>query len=144
METLLQKTAKSLLGDHLNQKSRALSRGKRFLALKVLTLRPRAKLFIIAAAAFSAICGLVAPYFQKIFLDILLGHPPSDLTPLTGLTTHQSLLAAIVCAFFGMIISQLAAVILRVYCAREGAILNGQLAKEIYTHALRLTGQARS
>ena len=144
METLLQKTAKSLLGDHLNQKSRALSRGKRFLALKVLTLRPRAKIFIIAAAAFSAICGLVAPYFQKIFLDILLGHPPSDLNALSGLTTHQSLLAAIVCAFFGMIISQLAAVILRVYCAREGAILNGQLAKEIYTHALRLTGQARS
>lgn len=144
METLLQKTAKSLLGDLLNQKSRALSRGKRRLALKVLTLRPRAKIFIVAAAAFSAICGLIAPYFQKIFLDILLGHPPSDLNPLSGLSTKDSLIAAILCAFLGMIVSQLAAVLLRVYCAREGVILNGQLAREIYTHALRLTGQARS
>jgi len=144
METLLENTAKSLLGDHLSGKCRTLSRGKKLLTLKILTLRPRAKLFIIAAAAFSAICGLIAPYFQKIFLDILLGHPPETLNPFSGLSIQESLLAAISFAFLGIIVSQLAAVILRVYCAREGAILNGHLAKEIYTHALRLTGQARS
>ena len=86
--------------------------------------------------------GLCAPYFQKLFLDTLLGH--SELTLRLGLERHAALTVCIGLSFAGMLLTQVAIVGLRIACAKAAINLQRMLSSEIYLHSLRLTAQARS
>lgn len=139
----LSSLSRKILRGHVAPKGWRRGYLKRHLTLRILSFRPLERCIMIALATFSTVLGFVSPYFQKLFLDTLLGHGSSLPSFTFGFGTHQLLVLAITLAFVGMMVTQFINVILRVFCAREGVILNGQLSREFYLHSLRLTGQAR-
>ena len=116
---------------------------RRHLTWHVLSHRPKTKILIILMALVATLLGLVAPYFQKLFLDIMLGHHTASFEPRVGGTTN-ALIIVITVAFLAMILTQGVTVLLRILCAKAGAQLQNDLSREIHLHSLRLTGLARS
>jgi ATP-binding cassette, subfamily B, multidrug efflux pump len=114
---------------------------RRGLTWLVLSSNYPLKAGIIAIALLATLLGLVAPYCQKLFLDLLLGH--SDWNAAIGVSVHGALILSISLSFAGMLMTQMALVGLRVTCAKAGVDFQRELSNEIYLHCLRLTGQAR-
>lgn len=116
---------------------------RRHLTWQVLSHRPRLKMGIIGIATLATILGLVAPFLQKLFLDIMLGHRIESFEAAVGGTTN-ALIVTILGACLAMTLAQVTTVTLRILCARAGTYLQNDLSREIYLHSLRLTGLARS
>lgn len=116
---------------------------RRHLTWQVLSHRPRMKVAIISVALMATLLGLVAPFFQKLFLDIMLGHHTAHFEEAVGGTTN-ALIVTISIACLSMLLAQATTVGLRILCAKAGTLLQNDLSREIYLHSLRLTGLARS
>ena len=116
---------------------------RRHLTWHVLSHRPRLKVVIISIATLATLLGLIAPFLQKLFLDIMLGHHVQQLEGAVGGTTN-ALVVTILGACLTMTLAQATTVVLRILCARAGTYLQNDLSREIYLHSLRLTGLARS
>jgi ATP-binding cassette, subfamily B, multidrug efflux pump len=115
---------------------------KRGLVWQVLTDDWPGKISIAAMALLVTALGLLAPYFQKLFLDMLLGR--FEGTVPWGLSAHGALTLFIGLSFAGMLATQLAVVGLRITCGKAAIKLQRELSNEVYLHSLRVTAQARS
>lgn len=101
------------------------------LAWRVLLMRPWMRVLIFSSATLSAACGLVSPYFQKLFVDDLVARHSTDV-PL------GHFLALIVGAFASLLAGQTLAALTRLLCVREGALVNRFLSRSLYDHVLHL------
>ena len=115
---------------------------RRGLVWRVMTDDWPGKIRITAMALLVTVLGLIAPYFQKLFLDTILGHQ-EWMMPL-GLSAHGALTLFIGLSFAGMLSTQLAVVGLRITCGKAAVKLQRELSNEVYLHSLRITAQARS
>lgn len=121
----------------------ALSTG---LTKQVLSFRLSSRITIFALAAAGAVIGLLAPWYQKIFVDALTGGQvafPAQ-PGLTILSDFSSpVVKAIYFAFAAMLIAQAFSLLVRVICAREASLVHGTLADAVYNHTLNLTSESR-
>lgn len=91
------------------------------------------KLLILSTSFFSALAGLMAPWFQKEFIDRLTG----TVTPLR-LDWVESPLAWITLAFIAMILGQAASQLTNYMGAREAIFLQRIFAKKLYNKMMNL------
>lgn len=112
---------------------RILSQG---LAWQILSARPSMRFLIIGLACLSALCGLLGPYFQKLFIDSVLEGSGSRL-PVRELVLYISL------AFIALLLSQSFAVVCKLVCSREGVVINRWLSKSLYVQGLKLSQASR-
>jgi ABC-type multidrug transport system fused ATPase/permease subunit len=114
--------------------ARALARG---LTFRVLTMRPHARLVILAIATASALAGLLGPYFQKQFVDGML------VVRGDGATTAADFARWIVGGFLALLAAQGLAAAVRIVCSREAALVNRFLSQALYEHTLALAYTSR-
>ena len=117
---------------------------------RILLYRLPFRFLIVTVAIVAALGGLAVPYFQKNFLDTLLGYDPllktlgDHLGPEGSFDIAWHLVGLIGLTFVAMMASQSAAALLRALCAREGTIAQGQVSEALYAHTLKLSGASRS
>lgn len=106
------------------------------LAWRILSSRPGFRCLIIGLACLSALCGLLGPYFQKLFVDAVLQNGGASLA-IGRLIFYISL------AFLALLLSQSFGVLCKLVCSREGVIINRWLSKSLYKHGLKLSQASR-
>ncbi|MBC7659106.1 MAG: ABC transporter ATP-binding protein [Chitinophagaceae bacterium] len=106
------------------------------LVWRIFTVRPLVRLGIISLACLSALCGLLGPYFQKLFVDAILKDSGANL-PTERLILYISL------AFIALLASQTLAVACKLVCSREGVLTNRWLSRSLYQHGLKLSQASR-
>ncbi|MBC7533738.1 MAG: ABC transporter ATP-binding protein [Oligoflexus sp.] len=136
-------TTSSILGSYAERlatdvdmpevEARLLSQG---LAWRILSSRPAMRALIIGLACLSALCGLLGPYFQKLFVDSVL-EGSGDGLPVKDLVFYISL------AFLALLLSQAFGVICKLVCSREGVVINRWLSRSLYVHGLKLSQASR-
>jgi ABC-type multidrug transport system fused ATPase/permease subunit len=104
----------------------------RLLALVFLS-RPFWRGLILLSSLVAAIFGLMAPFFQKQFVDYLTGHQSLQ-TPLAA----GGILPALLFSFVCLLISLSFNVLTNFLGNREAIIMQGILSRKLYDHALKL------
>ncbi|MBC7690885.1 MAG: ABC transporter ATP-binding protein [Methylotenera sp.] len=103
--------------------------------LKTVVLdRWTARAFILLTSLLGATFGLLSPYFQKVFVDRILGHPVLHLELFPGLPP----LALITGAFVTLMISQAFSFTALYLGTRESILMQKKLGDQLYQHALSL------
>lgn len=105
--------------------------------------RLHGRILILALAFSAAISGLVAPFFQKIFVDRLLGAGHSSLAVgVFAWTMEVSPIFLIVLAFIGAVLGQGFSLLASYVGVRESTILQRQFSEGLYTKMLGLRSES--
>lgn len=99
----------------------------------LLTSRPHIRIFGVVFVIAIVVTGIIAPYYQRIFIDEL-----TKSSPVPQLITWMGFAVG-----FG-ILSQTLTVLMRILFSREGIISQRWLSRKLYDHALNLSSAARS
>jgi ABC-type multidrug transport system fused ATPase/permease subunit len=97
---------------------------------------------IVFVASAGAAVSLIAPYYQKAFVDGV--NASSSLRGVTFDWAGSDPRVAIVFAFLAMLIGQGLGLLVKLLSSREAAIVNEHLSQALYEHTLKLTSRARS
>jgi ABC-type multidrug transport system fused ATPase/permease subunit len=95
--------------------------------------RPHARLYILLSSLLATVLGLFAPYFQKLFVDQLTGHP-TTVVP----TLWSSPLLLILLAFLSMLLGQLFSQLTNYLGIRESLFLQALFSRRLYEKTLEL------
>ncbi len=105
----------------------------------VLSWRLGARLSILGLSFGAAVSSLAAPFFQKVFVDRLLGvHSQVTIEPLEGLSPGQLLWGA----FFMVLLGQFLSLAANYVGVREGAAMQKVLGQNLYEKMLATKNEA--
>jgi len=99
---------------------------------RLLTMRPRQRMLVIALGVASTLVGLCSPWMQKRFVDGIVA----------GQST-QSLAITMLLAFATLFGSQVLMAVCRTICVRESTLAQRWLSSLLYEHTLRLDSRSR-
>lgn len=110
------------------------------LLLEVLLSRPLFRFFILLTSFFAALLGLLAPFFQKEFIDLLTGSPSHihETFPWLQVLPLESPLALLFLSFICLFLSLGFSVLTNYIGNSEAILMQRKLAQRLYDHALEL------
>ena len=108
------------------------------LLFEVFTYRWPQQLMVLFFSLATTFFGLLAPFFQKEFIDSLTG-APSDIHRLWPSADFQlTTLTALFLSFFCLFLSLSSNAFTNYFSAKESVVLQRRLAQRIYDHVLKL------